>query len=199
MDGLEDQAVAALAGILDQLHKNHTVEIFRSSRDSIMFQICEGLKTIKKMKKNTTGAVQLLILKGGISLNGLFMLQQALLENESIEELFLMRLKSVLELQGAVECCRRQPRIRSLTLVSYEPPTSRRIGEGREVIAITLRDSIFGVPQLYNNNDDKIQGIPTLKELVIVRYPLGAEGAQILANVVAKNATITTLRLLDCV
>lgn len=197
MDGLEDQAEAALAGLLNQLRLNHTVEIGRSSRDSTMFQICEELKKTS----NNNLAVKSLVMRGGISLNGLRMLQQALQENDTIEELTFVSLKCVQELQGAMECCRRQPRIRSLSLTSYNPPTSRRDGEGGEVIATTIRDTIFGEPRFLVGDDhaaDNEQGVPTLKTLEIVGYPIGTRGTQVLADSIAKNMTITTLRLMDC-
>lgn len=176
MDGLEDQAEAALSGLLQQLHVQATVEIGHSSRDALLFRICEEIKSM-------TIAAKALVFRGGISLNGLRMLQQALKENETINELQFVSLKCPEEVQGAIECCRSQPRIQSLSLKSYT--TGRRAD--REGIAATICSALFWSPGTFG-----------LKTLEIASYPIGARGAQILTEAVASDTHLTTFRLVDC-
>lgn len=196
MEGLEDQAEAALGGLLQQLRCDQRVEIGRSSRDMVISHIAKELKNEQTVTKS-------LVIRGGISMNGLAMLQQGLEENDTIEELQFVCLKTVQELQGAIDCCRRQPRIRSLSLKSYTPPTSRRIGEGSEVIAATIRDCLFGVGRYWQDDEDSLcrrpgSGIPTLRILEIEAYPIGTGGLEVLVDSIARNTTLETLRLLDC-
>lgn len=176
MDGLEDLAEAALSGLLQQLQIQSTVEIGHSSRDALLFRICEEIKSMPIITKT-------LVFRGGISLNGLRMLHRALQENESINELQFVSLKSPEEVQGAIECCRVQPRIQSLSLRSYT--TGRRAD--REGIAATICNALFWS-----------KGTSGLQTLEIASYPIGARGAQILTEAVASDTHLTTLRLVDC-
>ncbi len=176
MDGLEDHAGAALVTLLEQFHLHSTVEVGHSSRDTVLYGICEELKSMMV-------AATCLVFRGGISLHGLIMLQQALQENQTVCKLHFVCLKSPEEVKGAIECCRQQPRIHSLSLTSYT--TSRRAE--REGVAATIDDAVFGSG-----------GIPTLKTLEITSYPIGTRGTQILAESVANDTHLATLRLVDC-
>jgi hypothetical protein len=209
MDGLEDQAEASLAGLLQQLYCDERVEIGRSSRDTVISHLAQELKS-----SSSDNGIQIvtksLVFRGGISTNGLAMLQQGLEHNTTIEELQFVCLKSEREVQGAIDCCRRQPRIKSLSLISYT--TQHRLGELRREILVagTIRDSVFGAHgrrtfhrdgiDYYCQDDDEgcRSGIPTLQTLEIVGYPLGTRGFEILSEAVATNTTLTTLRLMDC-
>lgn len=176
MDGLEDQAEAALAGLLEQLRLHPVVEIGHSSRDTVLFSICEAIRSTRVIATS-------LVFRSGISLAGLAMLQQALQENDTICELQFVSLKSCEEVKEAINCCRHQPRIHSLSLKNY---TTNRRAE-RESIAVTIGDAVFGSG-----------GIPTLKTLEIVRFPIGTRGTQILTEAMAIDTHLTTLRMIDC-
>mmetsp|Transcript_117559 Transcript_117559/g.339867 ORF Transcript_117559/g.339867 Transcript_117559/m.339867 type:complete len:325 (+) Transcript_117559:67-1041(+) len=195
MDGLEDAAAEAAEKVLWQLQTKEVVEIGRSSRHSTMIQVCEQLESEDTVCK-------VLVLRGGISVNHLPAFQEALEVNQSIEGLHFVCLKSFEELEGAIECCRRQPRIQTLTLENYSATGNRRRtqdGDPAQVIC----ETIFGrseamTSRTFSLNQKHAPRIPNLTTLEIEGYPIGTKGIEMLANVLSGNNTLLTLRLKDC-
>ena len=218
MDGLDDQAEASVEGLIQQLYSSDIVEIKHSSRDTAMVRITDALKDAQLKKNDDITALPIvtksLVFRSGVSIAGLQMLQQALnIENCPIEELEFVCIRSVQELLTAINCCRQGgATIRRLSLKNYRPSNNRLrlLGqEGYDAPSETIRDAVFGSLVQYEDEDEELDvdgsgqslnfaPLESLHTLEIVNFPLGTSGAEILADSVAKNKTLTTLRLMDC-
>lgn len=207
MDGLEDRAAASLDNLVEQLYTNEVVEVKLSSRDIVILRITEEIKAsaVSANGQQRRIVTKTLVLRGGLSMQGLRMLHEALPLSTSLEALEVFNLHNSEEIRAAVDCCRVQPRIRTLALKRFSSPTSRRTGEGRVVLATTIRDAVFG-SAAYDDDEDRPQqqqqqhhdGIPTLETLELSNYPIGAQAVHILTEAMARNETLKTFRLMDC-
>ena len=180
---------------MQQLQTNEVVEIKHSSRDTVMFRIAQEISNHPERV-----AAKSLVFRSGVSLIGSQQLMSALESNETtIEALEFMCLTRVEELQAAIDCCSRSMSpIKELGLTSYTASTAlRRRGQTREDIALTIRNKVFGSQLAFDRTEDGHNGMPSLRTLSIECYPLGSEGAQILAEAVARNTSLTCLKLVD--
>ena len=213
MDGLDDQAEASVEGLIQQLHTNERVEIKHSSRDTAMLRITDALKDAQM--KSTDAALPIvtksLVFRSGVSIAGLQMLQDALnIDDCPIEELEFVCIRSVQELLAAINCCRQRANIRRLSLKNYRPSTNRLrlLGhESHDAVSEAIRDAVFGSLVRFEEEEElgdgngqrqNFEALKSLETLEIGNFPLGTPGAQILADSVVKNRTLTTLRLNDC-
>jgi hypothetical protein len=196
MDGLEDTAEAALNELLDQLRSKNRVEIGHSSRNMVMFRVCEELKL-------PTTTAKSLVFRSGVSISDLERLDDALQVNETVESLTFVCLKNTIEIRAAIACCRHHPRLKSLSLMNYTPSISRRVGEGRETVAAAICEAVFGRPFDEQAEDQPqgttyVGGVPTIWHLELDNYPIGSQGIKILEKAIACSTSLITLRLTSC-
>ena len=91
MDGLDDQAQATLQSIVEQLYTSETVQVKHSSRDLILLGVTQAIKEERQFlnggnENAEDGPIRpivarRLVLRSGISNQGLVWLQEALLYN----------------------------------------------------------------------------------------------------------------------
>mmetsp|Transcript_15400 Transcript_15400/g.37917 ORF Transcript_15400/g.37917 Transcript_15400/m.37917 type:complete len:455 (-) Transcript_15400:41-1405(-) len=289
MDGLDDQAQATLSSILEQLYTSETVQIKHSSRDLILLGVTQAIKEEGQFlipnnhnnddnnnnNNGTTANAQQqprrpivarrLVLRSGISPQGLVWLQEALLYNHEqqtrqdrdevkqvyrIEALEVCSLQDTTILAKVFKLCR-TCNITQLTLNSYLSYSRGR----HALVAQTIRSGLLGIdleslpveeevapPNNGNNNNNNLGfydpltgqhgetqqaldqtqrtvrvGKPpsstNLEYLEIRQYPIGAEGAEIMAAFPVCTATpmasscrqlkignggLHTLRMIDC-
>lgn len=139
MEGLEDQAQAAIEGILEQMYTNDTVQVKHSSRNSVMLGVSQVLKNASGSSRPVVS--KKLVLRGGISLEGMRWLEEGLLaqaQNNKIEELKFVCLQDVTTLQRAFQCCHKSG-IRRLTLDSFLSYARNR----HTVVAETIRSGLM--------------------------------------------------------
>jgi hypothetical protein len=199
MDGLEDVAEAEIEEVLEQLRTKDRVEIRHSSRSAVMLRVCEQLKA-------PTTTAKSLILRSGASCSDLERLRDALRINETVEALKFVCLKTTSEIRAAITCCKQHPRLTSLSLMNYTPSTSRRTGEGREMVAAAVCDELFGTPindqgeylVHIGTNNYSAGGVPNICNLELDTYPLGSQGVQILEQAIASSTRLISLRLTSC-
>lgn len=192
MNGLENQAEAALEGLLRQLYTEETAHVRNSSRDIVMSRVTEELKNQASFGEGKI-VVKSLVMRNGISMGGLRMLQEALAVNDTIEALEFVGLRTLEELSGVIECCRRQPRIRHLTLKQYRFATTRLPRRGRESLASLLRNMI---PSQFSETTGL--EIPNLSTLILENFPMDSAGVELLADRVAQNSSLKTFKLINC-
>jgi hypothetical protein len=130
---------------------------------------------------------------------GLRWLQEALQVDDSellVEELEFVCLQSIATLQGAIQCCR-QSGIKRLSLKNY---SARLLRQNRDLVSETIRSGLLVDPyQLDDDSATNASGaVVMLESLEIANYPIGAEGAQILAEAMSTNSALKTLKLIDC-
>ena len=191
MEGLEDTAEASMNDLVDQLRSKDRVEIRHSSRTTVMLRVCEELKA-------PTTTVKSLVFRSGTSISDLERLADALRFNDTLEALTFVCLTTTQEIRAAIGCCRHSPHLKSLSLMNYTPSISRREGEGREMIAATICEAVFGTPvdQLHGSRYEG--GVPNISVFEIDNYPLGSQGIQILEEPIASSKSLTVLRLTSC-
>jgi hypothetical protein len=250
MDGLEDQAEAAIEGIIDQLYTNDKVEIKHSSRDSVMLRVADALSNHYHQRHtpphSSSGSdhddsdeqrriivAKKLVFRSGVSLQGLQRLQEALQQgvaatrneevrrpsiqesnktstinassSSSIDELEFVCLATPETLQAAIQCCRASG-IKRLSLKNYG---ARMLLQNRDLVSLTIRSALWGLDDdrhleenEYNDAEDGVindaGNLVMLESLEIVNYPIGADGAQLLAEALSTNQSLRTLKLIDC-
>lgn len=255
MDGLEDQAEAAMEGIIDQLYTNEKVEIKHSSRDTVMLRVADALRNQYRChtpphigsgsdhngndEQRRIIVAKKLVFRSGVSSMGLQRLQEALQgvatsaelaaaaatnmegrrsipetkrtrtrtinasTSSSIEELEFVCLPTIETLQGAIQCCRASG-IKRLSLKNYG---ARMLRQNRDLVSLTIRSALWGPDDgLHLEDDDNatedgfngVGDLVMLEYLEIVNYPIGADGAQLLAEALSTNQSLTTLKLIDC-
>jgi hypothetical protein len=258
MDGLEDQAEAAIEGIIDQLFTNDKVEIKHSSRDSVMLRVADALRNHYHQRQTPPRSgsesgnednddeqpriivAKKVVFRSGVSLMGLQRLQEALQQgvsatattttrnvevgrpsipdtnqtstinafsSSSINELEFVCLATPETLQAAIQCCRASG-IRRLSLKNYG---ARVLRQNRDLVSLTIRSALWELDNdlpLEENEDDTTEdgvfnhgtgkNLVMLEYLEIVNYPIGADGAQLLAEALSTNQSLKTLKLVDC-
>ena len=192
MDGLEDTAEASMNELLDQLRSKDRVEIRHSSRTTVMLRVCEELRA-------PTTTVKSLVFRSGTSIIDSERLDDALRFNDTLEALTFVCLKNTLEIRAAIRCCRHNPRLKSLSLMNYTPSMSRREGEGRETIAKTICEAVFGTPVDEECRGTTYKGgVPNISRFELDNYPLGSQGIQIMEDAIACSKNLIVLRLTSC-
>lgn len=136
MDGLDDQAQATLASIIEQLYTNHVVQVKHSSRDLILLGLTEALKTASRPI-----LARKLVLRSGVSVTAIGWLQDALLETKGcheITELVVCSLQDTTALSKVFDLCQ-ACQITKLTLASF---LSRARGR-HNMVAETIRSGLL--------------------------------------------------------
>jgi hypothetical protein len=187
MDRLENQAEAEINGLAEQIFSSKVVQVNHSSRDTVVLSLVDSLK------KNAGNVVaQKLTFRSGVSVASLEQLRETLPLCPNITEMEFCCLPSTEALLGALQCAQ-TPFVKSLSLTSLAPWNRQNRGN-QDVIA----DAIASKVLLPTGNCDTNCNACVLTSLEIVNYPLGAEGAHILARAMQGNTSLKVLRLQDC-
>ena len=187
MDRLENQAEAEINGLAEQIFSSKVVQVNHSSRDTVV------LSLVNSLKKNANKVVaQKLIFRSGVSVDSLEQLRETLPLCPNTTELEFCCLPSIEALLGALHCAQ-TPFVKSLSLKSLAPWNRQNRGN-QNVIADAIVSAVVLPDDIYDNNCNA----RVLTSLEIVNYPVGAQGAHILANAMKENTSLKVLRLQDC-
>ncbi len=84
--------------------------------------------------------------------------------------------------------------------MSLKDYRARLLRQNRDLVSETIRSGLLVDPyQLDDDSATNASGaVVMLESLEIANYPIGAEGAQILAEAMSTNSALKTLKLIDC-